>query len=311
MTDLATLESVSLRDIWKDEAQDFTPWLEKNIHLLFEEIGISGENIEREKYTGRLYVDITAKESDTGKKIIIENQLNRTDHDHLGKLLTYASRFDASIIIWIVSEITEEHQRAIEWFNDHMDDEIAFFLIKIEVYCIEDSKRAPKFNVIVEPKFWPPIPEESPAATDTQLKYLDFWNELKDYASHSDIINFSLRHKSKPQSWFDVSIGSSEACIRMSLSAQKNRMSGGIIIHNSNNLFEFLREHKDTFEKYVDDKIQWLLLEGKQSFKILCTHEWYPDNEDLKQKYYEWMLQLIQKFYNAFKQIYKEYKSKT
>jgi len=317
MTDLATLESVPLKDTWKNEARDFTPWLADNIRILFEEIGISGENVETEHYTGRFYVDITAKEIDTGKRIIIENQLNRTDHDHLGKLLTYASSFDASIIIWIVSETTEEHQRAIEWFNDHMDNEIAFFLIKMEVYRIGESKPAPKFNVIVEPNFWSKIIKKgtttSNVITDTQLKYLDFWNGLKDYASLSDTISLSLSHKSKPQSWFDISIGSSEACIRLDLSLLKKQMSAGIYIYSSDNLYNFLYQKKELFEDIVDGEIEWRPYEGKQAFRILCIKAWNPDSEDedLKQIYYPWILKCVEQFYQAFKSKYKEYKSES
>ena len=116
-------------------------WLSKedNISLLLDEVGVTAENIVTEDRAGNFNVDITADEIQTGKKIVIENQLEKTDHSHLGQLLTYASSFDACIIIWVVANVREEHKRAIEWFNEHMSDEISFFLVKTEVYKIGDS----------------------------------------------------------------------------------------------------------------------------------------------------------------------------
>ena len=197
MKDLATLKSIPVRKIWQNEAKHFTPWLEKNASLLFEEIGITAENIKREKRVGRYFVDITAEESQTQKKIIVENQLERTDHDHLGKLLTYASCFDACIIVWVVRDITEEHKKAIEWFNDHMRDEIAFFLVKVEAYRIENSKPAPKFNVVVEPNSKIEPPPDNDIST-TKLKHLRFWEGFKEFASNSNT-KLSISRKPRPQ----------------------------------------------------------------------------------------------------------------
>ncbi|MCY4232426.1 MAG: DUF4268 domain-containing protein [Bacteroidetes bacterium] len=312
MADLATLEIVPPKEAWSNEAQHFTPWLAENINILFKEIGISGGNVKTEQYTGRFYVDIIAEESDTGKKIIIENQLNRTDHDHLGKLLTYASSFDASIIIWIVSETTYEHQRAIEWFNDHMDNEIAFFLVRIEVYRIGDSKPAPKFNVIVEPNYWSKAIKLSTSdASITQMVYFEFWDELKKHhTSLRDTKTLILTNRPRPQSWFDISIGSKDAIIRLDLSVQKKQMSAGIYIHKNDDLYQFLHEQKDTFEEFVKDEIHWHPSEGKQASRIRCIKDkWDPDNEAHKQGYYKWMIDRIQQMYEAFITTTKEYES--
>ncbi|WP_199753650.1 hypothetical protein [Brachyspira aalborgi] len=126
-------EIKNLRKYWKDEASDFTPWLakEENISLLSEAIGIEEiSDIEIESPVGSFKVDIYASETGTDRKIIIENQLEETNHEHLGKLITYASGKLANIIIWIVKEAREEHIAAIEWLNNHTDKEIGFFLSK-------------------------------------------------------------------------------------------------------------------------------------------------------------------------------------
>ena len=145
-----------LREIWPNEAKDFTPWLAKedNLDLLSETIGIDIVFEERESPVGNFSLDIFAKEESTDRTIIIENQLEDTNHDHLGKLITYASGKDASIIIWIVKKARDEHRQAIEWLNSHTDKEIGFYLLEIELWKIGDSNPAPKFNIVERPNDW-------------------------------------------------------------------------------------------------------------------------------------------------------------
>ncbi len=230
---LSTLKRIPLREIWKREDKDFTPWLAKkdNLHLLLDEIGVFAENIKTEANAGRYFVDITAEESDTGVKIIIENQLAKTDHSHLGQLLTYAANFDACIIVWVVRDATEEHQRAIEWFNDHIDDEISFFLVKTEVYQIEESPPAPKFTIIVQPNSWTKTIKRTgtteKSITDTKFFYLRFWDGFKDYASGIDT-PLSIGRTPRPQYWFDISIGSSDAHLTLRCSTVKKELTVAI-----------------------------------------------------------------------------------
>ena len=131
---LDTLVKINdLREVWKNEATDFTPWLakEENLALLSETIGIDISLEETESNVGSFNVDIFATEEGTSRKIIIENQLEDTNHDHLGKLITYASGKNAEIVIWIVKRARDEHRQAIEWLNNHTDDSSAFCLIEI------------------------------------------------------------------------------------------------------------------------------------------------------------------------------------
>ncbi len=134
--DLSTLEKVNLRQVWKHEASDFTNWLaqDENLDLLSDEIGIDISLIQTEASVGKFNVDILAEEDNTGRKIVIENQLESTNHDHLGKIITYASGFDAEIIIWIVKNVRDEHKQAVDWLNEHTDEKINIFAIKMEVW---------------------------------------------------------------------------------------------------------------------------------------------------------------------------------
>ena len=153
---LGKLNQVDLRHIWVHEALDFTQWLAKpdNLAILSDEIGIDITLTQTEAHVGRFNVDILAEEENTGRKIIIENQLEPTNHDHLGKLITYASGYDAEIVIWIVEDARDEHTRAIDWLNEHTDENINFFLIKMELWQIGDSLPAPKFQIISQPNNW-------------------------------------------------------------------------------------------------------------------------------------------------------------
>ena len=148
MSYIGKLRRVPLREVWKHEARDFSLWLEENIELLNELIGIDLANPEREKSAGAFNVDILA-EDDQGNSVVIENQLEKSDHDHLGKLITYVSAFQAKIAIWIVAEPRPEHIQAITWLNESLTT--SFYLVKVEAVRIEDSPAAPLLTLIVSP----------------------------------------------------------------------------------------------------------------------------------------------------------------
>ena len=152
MEQLEVLTEVQdLRKVWPHEALDFTPWLAKdeNIAILGNEIGMEIAVDGTESAVGDFSVDIIATDIATGQKVIIENQLEDTNHDHLGKLITYAAGKDAQTIIWVVKHAREEHRAAIEWLNNHTDDDIGFFLCEIHLYKVGSSNPAVKFSVMV------------------------------------------------------------------------------------------------------------------------------------------------------------------
>lgn len=145
---IGKLERVSLRDVWKHEAYDFTQWLQNNIDILNSVLNITLVNAERERSAGDFNVDLVA-EDEGGGAIVIENQLERSNHDHLGKLITYLTAMSARAAIWIVSEPRPEHVAAIAWLNESSSAD--FYLIKVEAVKIGDSPAAPLFTVIVGP----------------------------------------------------------------------------------------------------------------------------------------------------------------
>jgi hypothetical protein len=273
MKKLHTLEKVNLREIWKHEAHNFTQWLalEDNISLLLDEIGVTAENIVTEDSAGKFNVDITADEVGTGKKIVIENQLEKTDHSHLGQLLTYASSFDACIIVWVVAEVREEHKRAIEWFNEHMHDEISFFLVRTEVYRIGNSEPAVKFNVVVEPNTWSKILRMKGTTekriTDTMINHLNFWEGFKDYSSKTDT-KLRITRTPRSQHWYDISIGKSGVNLSLTRNTRDKNVGAEIWIGDSQNIYNKLFENKDLFESTMGIDVQWNELENKKASRV-------------------------------------------
>ena len=151
-TNLSKLKKVDLRKAWPHEANDFTKWLaeEENLESLSEAVGMNLSLIQTEASVGKFNVDILAEESITEKKVIIENQLEMTNHDHLGKLITYAAGFDAKAAIWLVKEVRDEHKKSIEWLNNISDEETGFFLIKIELLqiCLLYTSPSPRDGLL-------------------------------------------------------------------------------------------------------------------------------------------------------------------
>lgn len=141
---LDELKQVQLRDIWHHEALNFTKWLaeEPSLKLLSAAVGIELELIETESSVGAFSVDIYAQEAGTGRKVVIENQLAPTDHDHLGKVITYAAGKGAEVVIWVVEQARDEHRQAIEWLNQHTDSDFGFFLVEVELWKIGNSRAA-------------------------------------------------------------------------------------------------------------------------------------------------------------------------
>ena len=193
MEKLGILEEIKdLRTIWPHEALDFTPWLAKdeNIALLSDAIGLDITVDEEESPVGDFSVDIFASETGTERKIIIENQLEDTNHDHLGKLITYASGKSADIIIWVVKRAREEHKAAIEWLNNHTDEQIGFFLCEIKLYRIGESDPAVKFEVVEKPNDWAKeIKKASGNLNPTQQARFEYWTAFNNYAFSDKIFS--------------------------------------------------------------------------------------------------------------------------
>lgn len=300
---LGKLKKVDLRSIWNNEAKDFSTWLskEENLFSLGEEIGIDLSLIETEASVGRYSVDILAEEENTGRKIIIENQLEITDHDHLGKIITYASGYDAEIILWIVKDVRDEHKQAIDWLNDHTDEKINLFIIKIELWKIGESPVAPKFQVISKPNDWAKALRGSSKSnlTETKLLQLDFWNRFKEYSLNQNT-KLKLR-KAYPQHWYDISIGISKAHISLIADTQNNFVRCELYIPDSKELFHKLFENKENIESELNENLEWYELPEKKASRIVLVREAIIPDETKWEEYFNWLKIKSEDFQKVFK----------
>ncbi len=303
MNNFGNLQQVNLRDEWSHEAFDFTQWLVEpdNLQMLSDVIGIEIAPIEAEAKTGRYSVDILAEEENTGNKLVIENQLERTDHNHLGKLVTYASGLDAEYVVWIVKEANEEHRQALEWLNDKTGNDLNFFLLRLELWKIDNSKPAVKFNMVVKPNEWTKTLREqtqSKDLTETKLMQLDFWQQFKNYCNEAGT-HLGTR-KPYAQHWYDVSIGRSEGHIALTVNTRDQELGCELYIPDDKAWFDELHEQKSDIEHKIGTALDWQRLDDKKASRIKLAKDFNFEDQDRWPDYFEWLKEKAQKFKQVF-----------
>lgn len=303
MTNLGTLKKITdLRSIWPHEALNFTPWVAENVDLLADAVGLDITVDETESSVGDFNVDIYASETGTDRKIIIENQLEDTDHDHLGKLITYASGKGADVVIWVVKHAREEHKAAVEWLNNHTDDKIGFFLCEIKLFQIGDSQIAPAFTVVERPNDWTKEIRKTASANSTQQQRLEYWQAFNDYAFTD--ANFSrIFNKRKPTTdhWMDFSIGSSACHIAVSQIQKRKAVDVELYINDDKELFKSLFAHKDEIEKNMEMELEWKELPERKASRILIKKTVDLDDRATWPEQFDYIMDTCIKMKRAFK----------
>ena len=288
------LESVDVRELWKHEQYDFSAWLSKpeNIDYLSEELGLTLTDIQTEVFVGSYRCDIVAKDETSGIQVVIENQLEASNHDHLGKIITYASGLNASVIVWIVTEAKEEHRSAIEWLNNHTSQEISFFLIEIHAYKIGDSLPAPKFEVIEKPndfiKYNKVGKDEGDSAS--RARRFEFWTKFNEVLIESGK-PFNIR-KPSTDHLYDVAIGTSSAHIAINLVNKGGKIVLELYIPDDKPLFDMLHEQQAEIESELGMSFEWERLDKKKASRI--KYDIPGLNFDDQSNYPELMEQVIE-----------------
>lgn len=310
---LAKLQKVELREVWRHEALDFTNWLAQpeNLELLSEEIGIDISLIQTEASVGSFNVDILAEEENTGRRIVIENQFETTNHDHLGKVITYASGFDAEIIVWIVKSVRDEHKRAIDWLNEHTDEKINIFAIQMEVWKIGESACAPKFQVVAQPNDWAKALRAKGNAEDlsqTKVMQLEFWSRFNEYLQEH--VPQIKRRKAQPQHWYDLSVGSSLAHLALTINSQNGVLGCELYINDSKELFEYLHSLKEQIEAELGCALAWKELTGKKACRIKLESRGDFFNSEGWPAQHNWLATTAVSFQRVFGQTIKKFTPK-
>lgn len=301
-------KKTNLREVWKNEATDFTKWLakENNIKLLSEELGFNITVDETEASTGRYNVDIKAHEEETDKTIIIENQLEMTNHDHLGKVIVYSAGFDADIQIWIVKDVRDEHKQAVDWLNEHSDEHINIFLVQIELWKIGDSQIAPKFQIISKPNNWAKAIRKnvSKNMSNASTIQLNFWEDFKNYCEEKKV-SFSLI-KPLPQHWYNIFIGSSDCHLDLTYNTKKHEIACELYINDNKDLYYSLEKYKGEINNAISHNLDWMALEGKKASRIKLVSNLDVDpNMESWDEAFEWMSSTVELFKNTFKKYLK------
>lgn len=290
---LGTLEKIDLREVWRHEALDFTRWLAKkeNIALLSKVVGIDLEVVETEFGIGRYKLDIFAREVESRKNIVIENQLENTNHDHLGKLLVYAAGTEADVAIWVVKDVNEEHKRTVEWLNRNED--INIFLVKVELWQIDSSPIAPRFEVICEPNNWAKVlkGQSRENISNLELKQLEFWQGFVEYAKSKDKTYVS--QQPSIHNWYVVRIGSSDYKIKLVHSANSDVVRCQLEIFNDN-LYKQLEQYKNEIDSKING-LEWEYEEDRKVNRISISYS--SDNND---SCYVWLLDMVDRFKDVF-----------
>lgn len=305
MVNLSRLEEIKdLRTVWPHEALDFTPWLSQddNIALLADAVGLDITVDETESSVGDFNVDIFASETGTDRKIIIENQLEDTNHDHLGKLITYASGKSADVIIWVVKHAREEHKAAIEWLNNHTDEKIGFFLCEIKLYRIGTSEPAVKFEVIEKPNDWTKEVKKSESANETQQQRYDYWVAFQDYAFQNAQFakNFN-RRKPSMDHWMNFSVGSSACHIAVSQIQKRNELDVELYISEDKDLFHSLFDNKDAIESDAGLTFDWRELPERKASRIVIEKGVTLGDKSQWNAQFDWIIDVMLKMKKAFK----------
>ena len=271
---LGKLQEIDIRKVWQHEQYDISKWLagEENIQELGDTLNLTLTDVETEKFVGNYRCDILCKDELTGKVVLIENQLEPTNHDHLGKIITYASGLDASVVIWIVASARQEHASAIEWLNKHTDEDLSFFLVEVHAYKIGDSDPAPQFKIIEQPndfvKSVKSISKNSDLS-DSERNRLEFWTQLNEILEERGK-PFNKR-KATTDHWYSIAMGSSECHISIDLVNKEHKIRVGVWIYDNKELFDKFFANKNEIEKACGFELAWDRLENKKA-SLACTY---------------------------------------
>ena len=296
---LSKLERVPLREAWKHEANDFTPWLAEtdNLNALADALGISElVLVATEHWVGDFKLDILCTDGD--EQVIIENQLEKTNHTHLGQIIAYAAGVDAKKVIWIAESFRPEHSAALQFLNENTTDDLNFFAVEVELWKIGDSPLAPKFENVVKPNEWVKAGREQArvAAATTPTKQLQqkFWLALVEHlAAKAPQIR---PQKPRPQHWLNKSLGRSGFALNITANTRDERLGIELWIPGpqAKQHFANLSAQKQEIEAKLGFVLDWQELPDAKAVRIAS---WYPDasieDEQRWHEYIDWLTQRL------------------
>ncbi len=312
---LGNLERIELESIWPNEAQDFTPWLAEpdNLRILGDTLGMELEPEEQEVAVGPFSADILCKNSADNTWVVIENQIKRTDHGHLGQILTYAAGLGAKTLIWIAAKFTEEHRATLDWLNENTVDDVSFFGLEIELWRIGNSAPAPKFNVVCKPNDYSKAVKAGADGRVTPYKQLrlEFWTAFKAYMDE----NSSLKTwKASHAQSLMVSIGA-PGFVLFAVTSKWNSVSETyapelrVELYSSSpqakQQFAKLEGMKDSLQAKIDLPLMWYNPESSRVAKVYVHQDADFTDQGKWPEQFEWLARYLNRFGEVFRPVTK------
>jgi hypothetical protein len=300
---LGRITKVKPRSMWPNEATDFTPWLAKHLDELAKAIGLELEFESAEAAVGPYSADILARDIGTRKLVVVENQLEKTNHDHLGKSLTYAAVLDASAVVWIATDFTDEHKKTLDWLNDLTSADVSFYGVILELWQIDDSKPGVRFNVVSRPADivrQSAISVSADELTDTRKTQWEFWTMFRERLLATG--KLASVQTARPQYWYDVSLGRSGINLSNIVNTSDHRI--GVRVYISNRVVDVvlpqLMEMKSEIEEEVGSQLEWDPNPENRDKIIALNRDANVNHRDKWDDYLQWMVKTTLLFRTAF-----------
>ncbi len=312
MATLGKIEKVDLRTVWSNEATDFTPWLSKaeNLEALSDLLGLNLEVVAMEQFVGPYRADLLCRDTYTQAMVLIENQLEKTNHSHLGQILTYGAGLNVKTIIWIASRFTDEHRAALDWLNEATEEGYSFFGIEIELLKIDNSIPAPQFNIISQPNAWSKnireTAQHSTELTGAKQQQLTYWSAFREYVKeHGNTVRLQ---KPLPQHWTNLAIGRSNYWLCGRVNTLSENISADLNIHEKTKAgFHTLFSQKEQIEKEFGSPLIW----NELPTKIVSTIGITKENADIMnesdwENQFAWLVDKLEKLDKVFRRRVRE-----
>lgn len=305
-TPLGKVEEVEVRQVWPDEARDFTPWLatEEGLALLGEAINADLELVDKEVSVGPFNADLLAKvEGEDDHLVVVENQFGKTNHDHLGKTITYASGLKTKTIVWIAESFTDEHRQALDWLNETKGETARFFGLELYAIRIGNSLPAPQFRVVSSPNIWAQAVRESRdqvEVTATKLDQQKFWEELREYLKSKKSI--LQTRQPRPQHWYPIAIGRSHFIVSFTVNTQLERVGCELYLSGARakQAYDLLFAQKEAIERELGFSPDWQRLDNREASRVIVYKEGSIYNPSQRQELKEWFAKTGEQFYRVF-----------
>ena len=307
MQGLGTIERVDIREIWPNEAADFTPWLAENLATLGKALGLDLELQTQEAPVGGFSLDILARDVRSGRPVVIENQLGQTDHTHLGQLLTYAAGFDANVIVWIAKEFRDEHRQALDLLNHRTGEESEFFGVEVQLWKIAESPAAVNFNLVSTPNEWRKQTVNSPRAggpvSEKGGKYREFFQGLIDTLRERH--QFTNAKKGQPLNWYSFSAGRTGFSYGVSFN-RDGRARVELYIDTgerarNKQAYDWLEDQKTSVESELKVSLEWERLDSRRASSISVRRlGTIDDDPETLKALNDWMIEGLLDFRRVF-----------